>query len=423
MRAVSVEAGVAVAKNFGKEGEMNTKRIKEKLWWLPNFITILGVCFVFAGGLLWFFRDDFSANLIIGWWAVIIGTTGRILDLADGELARRLENESRTGKWLDPLADKIGVYFILLIFLASGVNPWILAVAAGLDYASTVLRICGISGLSARWLGKIKSLLQSFALACFPLAVLIDYPILVTIGNGLLAAAVLLAFVSVWQKSDNLANFLTCMNGVCGCLAICSAFHQDWWLTVEFLFAAGIFDVLDGIVARMLDTSDISGGKLDDSSDALSFGLAPGISIAIFSSFAWWGIAAGIIFTPAVWWRLRDFLKNGHLAPDGYFRGLPCPTGAGIVCIATVSGWSSETVAATGILTAILMVSFRIHWPKQKTLAEKILKAIPLEVFFVLIFGAVISAFLNSTVGYLWGMVVFYLASAFRPKFKPSAAT
>jgi len=403
---------------------MRQETIRKKFWWLPNFITILGVSFVFTGGLLWVFRDNFS----VGWkiivsLAIVVGTTGRLLDIADGQIARWLGITSETGKWLDPLADKIGIYFILLIFLADGVNPWILAVATGLDYASTTLRVCGISGLSAKWLGKKKSLLQSFALACFPLAVLIDCPILVIIGNGLLAVAVLLAFVSVWQKSDNLANFLTCMNGVCGCLVICSAFHQNWWLAAEFLLAAGIFDVLDGIVARVLGTSDISSGKLDDSSDALSFGLAPGVSIAIFTNFAWWGVVAGMIFTPAVWWRLRDFLKNGHLAPEGYFRGLPCPTGAGIVCIATVSGWSGEIVSIAGIVAAVLMVSFKINWPKQKTFAEKFREIGTFEFFLILIFGAIISALLNSTVGFLWGMVAFYLASAFRPKFKPSAAT
>lgn len=397
--------------------------IKKNFWWLPNFITILGVSFVFAGGLLWLFRDNFSANLIIGWWAVMIGTTGRLLDLADGELARWLESESQTGKWLDPLADKIGIYFILLIFIANGVNPWILAVAAGLDYASTILRICGISGLSAKWLGKRKSLLQSFALACFPLAVLIDYSILVTIGNGLLAAAVLLAFISVWQKSDNLANFLTCMNGVCGCLTITAAFYRNFWLAFILVAVGGIFDVLDGIIARKRGTTGLKGAKLDDLNDALTFGLAPGILIAVFTNFAWWGIIAGMIFTPAVWWRLRDFLKNGHLAPDGYFRGLPCPTGAGIVCIATVSGWSSGIVATVGIVAAVLMVSFKINWPKQKTVAEKIRRTCPLEVFFILLFGALISTLLGSTVGYLWGMVIFYLASAFRPKFKSSTAT
>jgi phosphatidylserine synthase len=392
---------------------------KENFWWLPNFTTIFGLFLVLVGGALWLYRGD-SINL--GWLAFGIGTVGRILDIADGGLARWLKAITKSGKWLDPLCDKLGVYFILLVLLSSGVNPWLITILAGLDYSSTALRIAGISDLSAKWLGKRKTLVQSISLAIFPLANLTNFDVnFVGVGNGLLAIAAVLAVISVWQKAGNLANFLTCLNAVSGFLAIAAALHQNWWLALGYIFIAGIFDAADGFAARKFGSSGASGAKLDDFSDALSFGLAPGIIIAAFANFTWWGIAAGVFFTAAVWWRLRDFYYNGDLAPVGYFRGIPCPAGAGIVCLATVSGWPGGIVATVGIIAAILMVSFQISWPKQSTFAKKFRETGFLEFFLLFILGVIISTLLSPATGFLWGVMIFYLLSPGRKKFRPTA--
>ncbi|MCK4577351.1 MAG: CDP-alcohol phosphatidyltransferase family protein [Candidatus Marinimicrobia bacterium] len=50
-------------------------------------------------------------------WALLIFTTAGITDIYDGKLARRYRVESRTGKILDPLADKILVLSAFISFL------------------------------------------------------------------------------------------------------------------------------------------------------------------------------------------------------------------------------------------------------------------------------------------------------------------
>jgi CDP-diacylglycerol---serine O-phosphatidyltransferase len=92
-----------------------------------------------------------------------------------------------------------------------------------------------------------------------------------------------------------LPNFLTLCNLFCGCLAITYILfsapylmphgdqEQEYWIIGSssfywgaiFIFAAGIFDVLDGLVARILGVESPLGADLDSLADVVSFGVAP----------------------------------------------------------------------------------------------------------------------------------------------------
>ena len=72
-------------------------------------------------------------------------------------------------------------------------------------------------------------------------------------------------------------NFVTMLALVSGVSAIHMAIWGRWSAAILCLFASGIFDFLDGKVARLLSVSSRFGAELDSLSDFVCFGLAPGL--------------------------------------------------------------------------------------------------------------------------------------------------
>src|ERR1700749_64692 len=73
-----------------------------------------------------------------------------------------------------------------------------------------------------------------------------------------------------------LPNILTLFSLCSGLTAVRFALLERWQEAVLAIVAAGIFDMLDGRVARMLNIASKFGAELDSLSDAISFGVAPG---------------------------------------------------------------------------------------------------------------------------------------------------
>jgi CDP-diacylglycerol--serine O-phosphatidyltransferase len=89
-------------------------------------------------------------------------------------------------------------------------------------------------------------------------------------------------------------NTITSLNLVCGSLAVFFAVDNQLGLAAVFIFAAAIFDFLDGLSARLLKAYSSIGKELDSLADTVSFGLAP----------------AAIVFTMI---ELTLFGKNQHI--------------------------------------------------------------------------------------------------------------
>jgi CDP-diacylglycerol--glycerol-3-phosphate 3-phosphatidyltransferase len=128
-------------------------------------------------------------------WAVLAGTDG-----LDGWVARR-QGATRSGAFLDPLADKVLVAGALVALVARGEIWWLpVALIAGRELGISAYRIVvGRRGVSvpARWTGKAKAWAQDLAVG---LALL---PPVATNHHGLVVAvlwtAVGLTFLSGTQ--------------------------------------------------------------------------------------------------------------------------------------------------------------------------------------------------------------------------------
>jgi CDP-diacylglycerol--serine O-phosphatidyltransferase len=137
-----------------------------------------------------------------------------------------------------------------------------------------------------------------------------------------------------------LPNMLTLLSLCSGLTAMRFALQGDWRHAVLGVVAAGIFDILDGRVARMLNIASKFGAELDSLSDAISFGVAPG-----FIMFEWalkddthLGWVAVLLYAGCAAMRLARFntMLDDHTAPlwaKRYFTGVPAPGGAGLALL------------------------------------------------------------------------------------------
>ncbi|MDP3940314.1 MAG: CDP-diacylglycerol--glycerol-3-phosphate 3-phosphatidyltransferase [Deltaproteobacteria bacterium] len=168
--------------------------LRAELSSLPNRVTLGRIALVplLMITLRWddpFWNTVGAAIFALGW------TT----DLVDGWLARRFNNVTSLGKFLDPLADKLLVASALIMMIPlDRVPAWAAVVIIGRELAVTSLRgIASSQGhvMAASSWGKHKSFVQYFAITCLILAW--DKPIdLIRIGQWVLYLAVVLTLWS-----------------------------------------------------------------------------------------------------------------------------------------------------------------------------------------------------------------------------------
>lgn len=122
-------------------------------------------------------------------------------------------------------------------------------------------------------------------------------------------------------------SFFTLMNLFCGFLSILLV-HEGNLVTGAWLIVlAGMFDMLDGFMARLTNSASEFGMELDSVSDVVSFAAAPGFLLYNFA-FHELGII-GILLSAlaplcgAI--RLARFNIEAKLGDLSYFRGLPTP--------------------------------------------------------------------------------------------------
>jgi CDP-diacylglycerol--serine O-phosphatidyltransferase len=88
----------------------------------------------------------------------------------------------------------------------------------------------------------------------------------------------------------HIPNFITCLNVVSGTLSVLFAIKGDLTTSVLLIFAASIFDFLDGMAARLLKAYSPMGKELDSLADVISFGLAPGMLMMVMQQYALFGL-------------------------------------------------------------------------------------------------------------------------------------
>jgi cardiolipin synthase (CMP-forming) len=107
-------------------------------------------------------------------WALVVLVASGITDWLDGRIARALDQYSRLGELLDPLADRLYTVATLVAFLVRGIVPWwVLVLIIGRDLvvslALPLLRRKGYLAFPVLYIGKAATLNLLYA---FPLLLL-----------------------------------------------------------------------------------------------------------------------------------------------------------------------------------------------------------------------------------------------------------
>lgn len=124
-----------------------------------------------------------------------------------------------------------------------------------------------------------------------------------------------------------LPNLFTSMNLVLGFMAILAAAEGRTERACWAILLASVFDMLDGRVARMTNTTSRFGVEYDSLCDLVSFGVAPALMIyfGALMPFGRVGLVAALIFTLCGALRLARFNVMAEVLPKSYFQGLPIP--------------------------------------------------------------------------------------------------
>lgn len=165
---------------------------------IPNALTVFRILVVPFIVLLLYFPGPSTCFLATLFFIVAILT-----DLADGFIARKFNQITNFGKFLDPLADKILIASVLIMLVElNRVSAWVAIVIIVREILVTGLRaVAADKGqvIAADNYGKLKTIMQSIAL----IPLIHYYPFfgfnIVILGHLLLFVAVILTIHSGWN--------------------------------------------------------------------------------------------------------------------------------------------------------------------------------------------------------------------------------
>lgn len=133
----------------------NAPEVTDSDDWLtiPNLVTF--VRFLLVPVFVWLmFHDEYWDALIT---LIVLFST----DWIDGFLARKLNQVSAVGKWLDPLADRLSLWVVIITIVLSGLAPlWLVfaLVVPDLVLAGLMLTVyAGTPQMQVTMLGKART--------------------------------------------------------------------------------------------------------------------------------------------------------------------------------------------------------------------------------------------------------------------------
>ena len=133
---------------------------------MPNILTITRIALVPVFAVTYVATDSFY------WLAALLFAAAAFTDWLDGYLARRLDQTTPFGAFLDPVADKLIVVTALVLLVGNHANLWLTlpaVVIVGREIVISALREwmaeMNRRGLVAvSWVGRLKTTLQMVAI-------------------------------------------------------------------------------------------------------------------------------------------------------------------------------------------------------------------------------------------------------------------
>ena len=130
-----------------------------------------------------------------------------------------------------------------------------------------------------------------------------------------------------------LPNLITTAGLFAGFYSIVASFHLDFERAAIAILVANVFDILDGRIARLTNSTTRFGIEYDSLADLVAFGVAPGILVYRWGLEPWrtWGWLAASLFVVCGALRLARFNVQYDTAEKRHFIGLPIPAAAELI--------------------------------------------------------------------------------------------
>ena len=126
---------------------------------LASKITMVRVAFIPVYMVLMYLSNGQSGLWM--WLALAVFIVASLTDWVDGHIARKYNQTSDFGKFLDPLADKLLTISAMVMFCEWGMMPgWALMLVLAREFSVTGLRLIAVGKgkvIAAGWSGKVKT--------------------------------------------------------------------------------------------------------------------------------------------------------------------------------------------------------------------------------------------------------------------------
>ena len=209
-------------------------------------------------------------------------------------------------------------------------------------------------------------------------------------------------------------NLFTAINMFCGFFSIIEASNGNINYAAWLIFVAALFDALDGIVARLTNSSSELGIELDSLSDVISFGAAP--AFILYKTFLYQFDVYGIIIASlpmiAGGFRLARFNVQLVGFEKSFFIGLPIPTAALTIASFVLAfydnGYSSpyiHIIIPLVIVVSILMIS-NIRYETLPKFTFKSIREKPFHFIFLLASVVVVILFYKKGMFYVFVFMI-----------------
>ena len=170
------------------EGAAHLMNLPNKLTLARIAMTVLMVVFLLLPGPVW------------AWLAAVMFVAASLTDLADGRIARSRHLITNFGKFMDPLADKILNYSVMVMLIPEGLIPTVvLVIILFREFLVSGIRLSAAEQgrvVAANIWGELKTVVQDLSLVAILVLRALDAPVLNTAAGVMMWLCAALTVVS-----------------------------------------------------------------------------------------------------------------------------------------------------------------------------------------------------------------------------------
>ena len=213
-------------------------------------------------------------------------------------------------------------------------------------------------------------------------------------------------------------NLFTAMNMFCGFLSIINASQGKYMYAAGLIIIAGVFDALDGLMARLTNSSSELGVELDSLSDVVSFGAAPAYLIyqTYLINYNSFGIILSSLLMIMGGFRLARFNIQLVGFDKTHFKGLPIPssaiTVAAFILAYYIPGQGFPSPYNTFIIPMVIVLSLlmvsNIKYDTFPKFTPKGIKDKPYHVVFIVLAAVILIITTGKALFYIFVFIILF---------------